>query len=288
MDYQKEMMEEALERVVSKTTLPGSFFLKLMRDLKLAYTQHERDTQALQKVIKDKERALAQFLRENEAIKNAHGKDAATFQKLINKAESLIGQYETAVQNALALKEGRPGKDVDDESIFQRLLAKLPKPKDGKNAVIKDEHLRKVAAMVKTDTLDYDRLLDLIKEKLTVKDIPGLSGEIASYRNQLAGKQYGKDTWARGGGDTVSAGTNVTITALSDGTKRISASGGGASSPLTPTGTVNAVNTVFGVLSQPASVVSDGITYFEGFGYSYAALNITLDVPPSQFIRYYA
>ncbi len=69
--------------------------------------------------------------------------------------------------------------------------------------------------------------------------------------------------------------------------------GGGSSSstsstPLTPTGTVDGVNVTFGVVSQPTSVISDGITYFEGVGYSYAALVITLDVPPSQYIRYYS
>ena len=69
--------------------------------------------------------------------------------------------------------------------------------------------------------------------------------------------------------------------------------GGGSSTstggtPLTPTGTVNAVNTVFGVVSQPSSVISDGIMYFLNNGFTYAALSITLDVPPSQYIRYYA
>lgn len=62
---------------------------------------------------------------------------------------------------------------------------------------------------------------------------------------------------------------------------------GGSTTPLTPTGIVNAVNNIFGVVSRPSSVIADGITYFEGFGYSYAANVITLDVPPSQYIRYY-
>lgn len=53
----------------------------------------------------------------------------------------------------------------------------------------------------------------------------------------------------------------------------------------TPTGTVNGVNAIFTVTAQPKWVVSDGITYFNGAGYTYAALSITLDVPPSQYIR---
>lgn len=68
--------------------------------------------------------------------------------------------------------------------------------------------------------------------------------------------------------------------------------GGGSGSTgtiyYTPTGTVNASNTIFTVTGQPSSVISDGITYFEGFGYSYnLGLNqITMDIAPSQFIKY--
>lgn len=71
--------------------------------------------------------------------------------------------------------------------------------------------------------------------------------------------------------------------------------GGGSSSgstgsltPLTPTGLVNSSNTVYGVASQPKSVVADGATFFQGAGYTYSAPNITMDNPPTQYIRYYA
>lgn len=67
----------------------------------------------------------------------------------------------------------------------------------------------------------------------------------------------------------------------------VSASGAG-STPLIPTGSVNGLNATYGVASKPSAVVSDGITYYEGHGYSYAALNITMDIPPSEYIRYYA
>lgn len=74
----------------------------------------------------------------------------------------------------------------------------------------------------------------------------------------------------------------------SGGIDVIATGGGGGSSPLTPTGTVNGSNNLFGVASQPSSVVSDGIAYYEGHGYSYSSLQITMDIPPSEYIRYYA
>jgi len=53
----------------------------------------------------------------------------------------------------------------------------------------------------------------------------------------------------------------------------------------TPPESPDAVNTVFTVSARPKWVVADGTTYFEGQGYSYAALQITMDIPPSATIR---
>lgn len=53
----------------------------------------------------------------------------------------------------------------------------------------------------------------------------------------------------------------------------------------TPTGTVDGSNSVFTVTAEPKWVVSDGIVLFDGLGYTYSALSITLDIPPSYGIR---
>lgn len=50
-------------------------------------------------------------------------------------------------------------------------------------------------------------------------------------------------------------------------------------------GTVDAVNPTFGYPSSPQAIIGDGVTYFEGNGYTYAASVITMDVPPSQYIK---
>lgn len=64
----------------------------------------------------------------------------------------------------------------------------------------------------------------------------------------------------------------------------IDASGAGITVE-TPTGTVNAVNAIFGVSAEPKYMVADGVQYFAGAGYTYSAPNITFDVPPSAFVR---
>lgn len=212
--------------------------------------------------------------------------------KHLEQSHQTIGRL-TEVHDGLRIargKDGVDGNDADEEKILSRLVELIPKPKNGDTPTIDYD---KVAKMVRSQVkdgedakVDYDKLFEMMKEKLTIDHVPGLRGEIDSYRNQLAGKVYGEDTWARGGGDTVKAGTGVIITINADGQKVINVPGG--VTPLTPTGTVNGVNKVFGVVSRPSSVIADGITYYEGFGYSYATLQITMDSPPAQYIRYYA
>jgi len=58
-----------------------------------------------------------------------------------------------------------------------------------------------------------------------------------------------------------------------------------AVSVTTPTGTVNGSNTSFTVTAEPLWVVADSATYFDGVGYTYAALTVTMDLAPSIFIR---
>lgn len=58
--------------------------------------------------------------------------------------------------------------------------------------------------------------------------------------------------------------------------------GGGSGSGVTvetPTGDVDDSNTTFTVTAEPKWVIVNGITYFDGAGYSYASLTLTLNGP---------
>lgn len=73
---------------------------------------------------------------------------------------------------------------------------------------------------------------------------------------------------------------------LNDSGVETQLNGGGGVTVITPTGTVDGLNTVFAVgTSAPKWVVSDTNTYFPGLGYSYSSPNITMDVAPSYGIR---
>lgn len=124
-------------------------------------------------------------------------------------------------------KDGRDGKDgkdgktpvkgvdyntkADKEELIVSTLSRIRQPKDGEKAVVDEA---KIA----------ENVIDLIKEKelLTTDNVKGLRNELSSYRNQMARKQAGQ----HGGGDTVVAGTGITLNRLPNGTTEISAPGG--------------------------------------------------------------
>lgn len=143
-------------------------------------------------------------------------------------------------------RDGKDGKTPDVMTIASQVLKMIRAPQDGKDAIFdKDTIVAEVLTAIKD------------KKSLTKAHIYGLEEEMVSVRS-LAGKQYGKDTWARGGGDTVSAGTNVTITRNANGDKVINSSGSGGSGYQQPTvGVVNGVNAVFTWTSAPSVIIVD-------------------------------
>lgn len=129
-------------------------------------------------------------------------------------------------------RDGKDGKTPDEEQFMQKILKRIKTPEDGKDAIVDHDKLA-------------EEVLKLIKDnkKLKKEDIFGLSEEISSYRQQMAWKQAGQ----HGGGDTVVAGSNITITANANGTKTIAATGGGT-----------------GDVTGPASATDNAIARFDG------------------------
>lgn len=126
-----------------------------------------------------------------------------------------------------------------------------------------------------------------------------LEEQINSAKNEIAGVRQGRAGWGAHplvvkDGNTVidkvtrviNFANNLSATRSADGVVTVNATaGGGGVTVETPVGSVNASNATFTVSDVPQWVVADGITYFDGAGYSYGALSITMDVAPSQYIR---
>lgn len=164
-------------------------------------------------------------------------------------------------------EQGEAGMDgfmPDINSVAAEVLSRIRQPEDGKDA---DIHM--IAGAV----------VDSIKKRKLLK------GEhIEGWQDpEVLLNRFHARGGVRGGGDTVEAGSGVTIT-RSNGKATITASGSGVTFE-TPTGTVNGSNKTFTATATPKYIVADGVTYFENDGYTLAGLTITTTVAPTGFIR---
>jgi len=140
-------------------------------------------------------------------------------------------------------------------------------------------------------------------QKLSMDAISGLPAALMEIREERTGRRNIFGVPSRGmflyidgvkmglvSNLNLVAGSNMAISyskVNGQDTITFESTGGGGSgvNVETPPESPNGVITVFTVSAEPKWVVADGITYYEGAGYSYAALEITMDVPPSASIR---
>lgn len=193
------------------------------------------------------------------------------YQEMVQAKEEILGSL-TNIQKGergpqgLAGMPGRDGRDGKDGK----------NGRDGKDGTPglngRDGKIPKIEDIVK----------EVRKKKLKTEDIDGLDQTISAFKTQLDNR----GGYIHGGGDTVGAGSGISITNV-NGTKIISATGSGAVlTAETPVGAVDGSNLVYTVLNEPVFVEIDGMIRVNGFGYTYLAGTITVDAltPPSQSI----
>lgn len=178
--------------------------------------------------------------------------------------------------------------ELDEEKILKKLAKKLPKINDIVSLVLAklpdDEDADDDNEQEEVEEIDYDKLaqeiMPRIKDKgLDVKDIKGLEQMLKNWQSRLAAS--GKKGIIKGGGDTVVAGANVTITRLANGQRSIAATSGGGVSWEVPGGAIDDSNVTFVVSNPPVFIIVNGGIYRVGNGMfaSYAAGTITLSSP---------
>jgi len=160
---------------------------------------------------------------------------------VINYIQSLVKDGEKGDKG----DKGEPGyspiKGVDyftkseKESLTKEILAKIPKGKE-----VKPESIVK-----------------LVLQELKLPDTKDLisKGELAEFLRRGG---------FRGGGDTVTAGSGIAVTVNESGQKVITATGSGAFSILTATGSVDDSNVTFTFISVPTMVNINGSFYNAG------------------------
>lgn len=139
--------------------------------------------------------------------------------------------------------------------------------KSGDSIALNEETAKSVVSLINTLPLQPQFQID--------------ASHVKNLRRMPKGKgTKGKYHPAHGGGDTVVAGSNITITRNSDGTVTItSTSGGGIGSPIAVTPTPDDTTLVYTAASAFTYVVVNGAIYREGHEFSKSSLTITLDSP---------
>lgn len=187
-----------------------------------------------------------------------------------NTAVSLIQEIK-----GIPTIKGEPGKDADEQTIQERILASIPSKEEIINEAISripkldtkaltqsilkaipdnKASLKIVQEKIETDPISViEKIMALPKGKFKLKmdNIDGLEQTMSAFNSQL-GRGY-----LHGGGDTVKAGTGITITTNSAGNKVISSTSSG--------GTVSQFNFTngggfTGVVSNPTSTPTLSIT----------------------------
>lgn len=221
----------------------------------------------LRSVISEHNDLLKAVQEKRDALQKLHEEYAQEVQQRLAKLDATIAEMRL-IQKGDRGEDGKDGNDgtsVDHGKVVTDVLKRIPPP-------IKVDYTKvaKLAAQLVPkpkngkdgQSVDVATVIEELKktQHLSIEHIKGLDPTVKALSSQLAGKIYGRDTSIRGGGDTVAAGSGVTIT-LTNGVKTISASGGSFST-LSATETPNGSRTVFTfslATAQPSYLVVDNV-----------------------------
>jgi len=206
------------------------------------------------------ERAAVQMISDIRSIPQLKGEDGVTPEKGVDYFD------------------GAPGKDavVDEESIASLVLKKIPENKPSLKII--------------QESIDPQIIIDKIAN-ITDKKVLKIKANDILDLSAIVGTEISRSKpYLHGGGDTVVAGTNITITTNANGAKVISSTGGGSGITLKTNGTDNGSQTILnlqagtgialtdngtgqvlventgasGDVVGPASSVDDNVVFFDG------------------------
>lgn len=168
-------------------------------------------------------------------------------QKVQQATETLKDTTQAILDHVASITQGPAGIDADEERVVNTVLDRIPKldekklassilsqvPKINETSLLKKfiQQIPKNKADLKIvqETFETDPMSVITKIlemgdafKLKTSHIEGLDQTIRAFQSQVSQRGY-----LHGGGDTVVAGTNITIVTNASGQKVISSTGGG-------------------------------------------------------------
>lgn len=248
-------------------TKPGDFgsalneVLKLFQELQILKQtilsatddKHKEISQKIENSLTEHKDDLTKTVSD---VKKLYSQHMTFTQNVTESVDAKLQELEQALKHVLTIQKGEPGKnavglpgkdaEVDYGFLLKEVQKLIPSPVPGKPG--------------KDATIDHEVLADEVfkvikKKKIKTDHIEGWQDpEILLQRFQARGG-------VRGGGDTIAAGSNVTISNV-NGVKTISSSGGSGFTELTATETPDGSITVFtfaAATAQPSYIVVDNV-----------------------------
>lgn len=218
--------------------------------------------------------------------------------------QTLWDMHESDMMSRMKAMEVRVSSLKDGKTPSKQELTTLVIPLIDERVIIDENSIAEIAATRLEANLPafgmaFRNALELLPEgeKLSPDAIEGLQNaleEVVANASPAVRAGWGAHPLTIQSGGAVKAKvvrtinfTGATVTLSPSGVVTVAISGGtGGGAFLTPTGTVNGTNFTFGVATRPTMVMADGMGRVEGFGYTYSASNIILDIPPQDWIRY--
>lgn len=227
-------------------------------------------------MVKDSLSALAEKVK-SDASTTLEDLKAEARQTLAMETQKLARDLSMRMQSLQAQMDAvQDGKDADEEVIVGKVLSRIPPtpevtPYD--DGIVKGD-----IDILYTKTEDLEKAVKEAKDVRVVAPSRGMFLYIDGVKKGIISNL------------NLKGGTNMAIAysqVNGQDTLTFNASGGGPGGLTveTPPEAPNAVITAFTVSAEPQWVVADGTTYFDGQGYTYAALQVTMDIPPSATIR---
>lgn len=196
------------------------------------------------------------------------------------------------------------GHTPTKEELTEIIQPLIPKVKNGEDYILTEADKKEIASKITPTVVEK-----IVEKTEVIKEVPIVTENVVEVAKHKTPEQLRDDFESLKGDERLKIEAIKDLTekldelwkeirkpkslggsVISGGVTRkivedlISQAGGGYTVE-TPTGDVDSSNTTFTVTAEPVYIISDGITYFDGAGYTYAALTITLDSPPTQYIR---
>lgn len=232
-------------------------------------------------LIKDKEKEFEKVLKERfaevmeemkgeiSAIKPADGKTPKKFEDYFTPTE-ISDIVSVAVSKAKPKKgldyvDGKDAKTPTKEEFIQMMKPYIPKIRDGKDGTSGVDGKNGIDGSPDSP-IEIVGKINTLNEVIDIRVIKGLTKKLDDITMLLRERKRKEVKLGGHGGDGGGP--------AGDGLTR-----------LTATGTVNGSNTNFDFTEQPDFIISDGIWYEVGVGFTWASTTATMSVAPTYMIR---